>query len=162
MKVRTGALVLTLALGCALAIPSQAQDPDHRGDQPQAQQPQQPDQQRDRDQAQQPDQDRDRRADQDRDRDQAQQPDKDRDRDQHAADQDRDRDNRAVSDRDDAAFANNKFFQEGWKDGLKHKHKNRKFKNDEDSRAYEAGYAHGDRGEQWHKPNARDRDHDQH
>jgi hypothetical protein len=102
MKVRTGALVLTLALGCALAIPS------------------------------------------------------------HAADQDRDRDNRAVSDRDDAAFANNKFFQEGWKDGLKHKHKNRKFKNDEDSRAYEAGYAHGDRGEQWHKPNARDRDHDQH
>jgi hypothetical protein len=158
--------MLTLALGGALAIPSMAQQyPDNRGDQPQAQQPQQPDRDqaqqpsdRDQDRAQDQDRDRDRRTDQDRDRDQRPDADKDRDRDQHAADQDRDRDNRAVSDRDDAAFYGNKFFKEGWQDGMKHKHKNRKFKNDDDRRAYEAGYAHGDRGEQWHNPNDRDRD----
>ncbi|MGH9571727.1 MAG: hypothetical protein ACRD4F_18955 [Candidatus Angelobacter sp.] len=148
MKVTTGAFVLTLALGCATAIPSMAQPSDHRGDQPQAQQPDQRDrdQQRpDQDRAQ--EQDRDHRADQDRDQH------ADQDRDQHA---DQDRDHRNMSD-NDSAYYSNKYYQQGWKDGLKHKRKNHKWKNDEDRRAYEAGFAHGDRGEKWHKPNVHDR-----
>ncbi|MGH9567245.1 MAG: hypothetical protein ACRD4I_14765 [Candidatus Angelobacter sp.] len=140
MKVTTGAFVLTLALGCATAIPSMAQPPDHRGDQPQAQQPDQ----RDRDQ-QRPDQDRAQEQDRDHRADQ--------DRDQHA---DQDRDHRNMSD-NDSAYYSNKYYQQGWKDGLKHKRKNHKWKNDEDRRAYEAGFAHGDRGEKWHKPNVHDR-----
>jgi len=152
MRVTTGALVLTLALGCATAVPSLAQDAEHRGDQPQAQQ-----QDRYRDQAQPQDRDRDQRSDPDR----AQDRDQDRDR---RVDQDHDRDRHDMDD-NDRAFFGNKFFQQGWKDGLKHKHKNKKFKNDEDRRAYEAGFAHGERGEAWHKPGKgdhdRDRDHDQ-
>ena len=140
MKLTSGALVLTLALGCATAIPSLAQDPDHRGDQPQAQQPDQ--------------RDRDQRSDQDRAQDQDRRGDQDRD--QHA-----DRDRRNTSD-NDRAFYGNKYYQSGWKDGLKHKHKNHKWKNDQDREAYEAGYAHGDRGEKWQKPNGRDRDRDRH
>ncbi|HET9182945.1 MAG TPA: hypothetical protein VFP59_12485 [Candidatus Angelobacter sp.] len=137
MRVTAGAFVLTLALGCATAVPLLAQNTDNRGDQAQAQQPAQhyqAQEQRDRDQR--PDQDRaqdqDRRADQDHDR---------------MADNDR-------------AYYGNKYFEQGWKDGLKHKHKNKKFKKDDDRMAYEAGFAHGNRGEAWHKPNKRDRDHD--
>ncbi|MGE5322042.1 MAG: hypothetical protein ACM3SW_04240 [Actinomycetota bacterium] len=139
MRITTTAFVLTLALGCATAVPSLAQDSDHHGNQPKAQQPVQrflAQQQRDRDQRR--DQDRDRRADRDRDRDRHEMADNDR------------------------AYYGNKYFQQGWKDGLKHKHKNRKWKNDHDRMAYLAGYAHGERGEKWHKPNKRDRDHDKH
>ena len=137
MKLTTGALVFTLAMGCATAVPSLAQDPDHRGDQPQAQ-----DQNRDRDQ----------RSDQDRAQDQN----RDRDKDQRA---DQDRDRRNTSD-NDSAYYGNKHFQQGWKDGLKHKRSNRNFKDDDDRRAYEAGYAHGDRGEKWQNQPDRDRDRD--
>jgi hypothetical protein len=109
-------------------------------------------------------------APQDQDRDRGQQDqqtqDQNRDRDQNQTrdrDRDHDRDqNRAVSQNgDDSRYSNNKYYEEGWKDGQKHKHKNRKFKNDDDREAYEAGYAHGDRGEQWQKPH-RDRDKDNH
>lgn len=68
-------------------------------------------------------------------------------------DQDRDRG------RDDSAYRNNPYYKEGWKDGEHHKHKSRKWKSDDDRRAYEAGYAHGDRGEKWQ---GSDHDHDNH
>ena len=71
-------------------------------------------------------------------------------------DQDRSRDNR-----DESSFYGNSNYQRGWKDGLKHKHKNKKWKNDADREAYEAGYAHGNQGEKWQKPEQR-RDHDNH
>lgn len=60
-------------------------------------------------------------------------------------------------DRDDnrgeSSYQNNPYYQQGWKNGQRHKHKNRKWKNDSDRQAYEAGYAHGDRGEQWQNAN---------
>jgi hypothetical protein len=74
-----------------------------------------------------------------------------RDRDDRDRDHDRDRDERA--------YYSNRYYQQGWKDGQHHKHKNHKWKSDADRQAYEAGYVHGDRGEQWRKP---DRDHDRH
>ena len=73
---------------------------------------------------------------QDRDQDR----DRDRDRDHN---QDRDRD------RDTSTYRNNRYYKQGWKDGEHHKHKNRRWKNDDDRRAYEEGYTHGDRGETW-------------
>lgn len=71
-------------------------------------------------------------------------------------DQDRNRDNR-----DESGFYGNTNYHRGWKDGMKHKHKNKKWKNDADREAYEAGYGHGDRGEKWQKPEQH-RDHDNH
>ena len=83
------------------------------------------------------------------------------DRDQHH-DQDRDRDRGMMTDRDrgnENAYYNNRYYKQGWKDGEHHKHKDKKWKNDNDRMAYEAGFSHGDRGEQWQKPN-HDHDHD--
>ncbi len=83
-------------------------------------------------------------------------------RQENRRDQDRDRDQYRGN---ESAYYNNKYYQQGWKDGLKHKHKNKKWKNTADRQAYEAGYMHGDRGEQWQKPNRhrdRDNDHDRH
>ena len=89
----------------------------------------------------------------------------------HAQDRDHDRDQSTDRDRnrggdhdqmargDDARYQNNHYYQQGWKDGQKHKHKNKKFKNDDDRQAYEAGFMHGDRGEQWNK---RGHDNDRH
>jgi len=98
-------------------------------------------------------------AQQDRDRDQDRNrgtmTDRDHDQDHNRAmtnDRDRDRG-------DEAAYYNNKYYKSGWKDGEHHKHKDKKWKNDQDRMAYEAGYAHGDRGEQWQNPR-HDRDHD--
>lgn len=62
--------------------------------------------------------------------------------------QDRDRD-------DDRGYQNNHYYKQGWKDGEHHKHRKHKWKNDEDRRAYEAGYARGDRGDKY---SGRDRD----
>jgi hypothetical protein len=73
---------------------------------------------------------------------------------EHQQDQDRARDNR-----DESRFNGNANFQRGWKDGQHHKHKNKKWKNDSDREAYEAGYGHGDRGEQRQNPDQRG-DHD--
>jgi Ni/Co efflux regulator RcnB len=62
--------------------------------------------------------------------------------------QDRDRDENRDRDRnDDSAYRNNRYYKQGWKDGQHHKRKNKKWKNDADRQAYEAGYARGDRGE---------------
>jgi hypothetical protein len=61
-----------------------------------------------------------------------------------AQDHDRDRDRR-----DESAYYNNRYYKQGWKDGQHHKHKHKKWKNDADREAYEAGYAHGERGEKW-------------
>jgi hypothetical protein len=72
-------------------------------------------------------------------------------------DQDRERDQNRDRDRDDSAYRNNAYYKEGWKDGEHRKHKDHKWKSDEDRRAYEAGYAHGNRGEKWQD---RDSDHD--
>lgn len=53
-------------------------------------------------------------------------------------------------DRDDErAYQNNHYYKQGWKDGQHRKHRNKKWKNDDDRRAYEAGYAHGERGDKW-------------
>lgn len=71
--------------------------------------------------------------------------------DQEHHDMDRDR-------HDESAYMNNKYYKAGWQDGQRHKHKDRKWKNDADRQAYEAGYVHGDHGEQWQEH----RDHDQH
>ena len=98
-----------------------------------------------------PIQDRDQQRDQQRDQDRGMQRDQDRDH---------DRDRGMMNDRDrgdESAYYNNKYYKQGWKDGGHHKHKDRKWKNDNDRMAYEAGYAHGDHGEQWQK---HDRDHD--
>lgn len=67
--------------------------------------------------------------------------------------QDRDRD------RDDSAYRNNHYYEQGWKDGEHHKQKHHKWRNDDDRRAYEAGYARGHRGEKWQRG---DPDHDRH
>ena len=64
-----------------------------------------------------------------------------------------------MQDRDESRYVNNKYYQQGWKDGGKHKQKNHKWKNDEDRKAYEAGFRHGDRGEQWQNPKHKDDDH---
>lgn len=96
---------------------------------------------------------RDQQAQQDQRRDQ------DRDhRDVQNHDQDRDHDN--MQNRDER-YVSNKYYQQGWKDGQNHKHKNHKWKNDDDRQAYEAGYGHGDRGEQWQNSgHKRDKDDD--
>jgi hypothetical protein len=57
--------------------------------------------------------------------------------------------------RDESSFYSNKNYQLGWKEGQKHKHKDHKWKNDTDRQAYEAGFSHGDHGEQWKDPNHR-------
>lgn len=75
-----------------------------------------------------------------------------------AQDRDQDRDRDRNHDRDDSAYRNNHYYQRGWKDGEHHKHKNHKWKNDDDRRAYEAGYARGEHGDKWQG----DRDHDHH
>lgn len=75
-------------------------------------------------------------------------------------DQDRDHD-RNRDQRDDSAYTNNRYYKQGWRDGGRHKRSNKHWKNDNDRSAYEAGYAHGDRGEQWKdKDKDHDRDHD--
>jgi hypothetical protein len=79
----------------------------------------------------------------------AQERDQDRDRNEG---RDRDRD------RDDSTYRNNRYYKQGWKDGEHHNHKNHKWKNDDDRRAYEAGYARGDRGDEWQNGP----DHDRH
>jgi hypothetical protein len=66
-----------------------------------------------------------------------------------AQDHDRDRDRRDRDSQDERAYYNNRYYQKGWNDGQHHKHKHKKWKNDADRQAYEAGYAHGDRGEKW-------------
>jgi Ni/Co efflux regulator RcnB len=48
---------------------------------------------------------------------------------------------------DDSAYRNNQYYSQGWKDGQRHKHRNKRWKNDADRQAYEAGYAHGDHGD---------------
>ena len=91
-------------------------------------------------------------------RDQQAQQDRDH-RDVQNHDQDRDHNN--MQDRDENRYVSNKYYQQGWKDGGKHKQKNHKWKNDEDRQAYEAGYRHGDRGEQWQNPgHKKDKDDD--
>ena len=73
-----------------------------------------------------------------------------------------DRDHDRVNDRrDESTYQNNRYYKKGWKDGAKHKHSNKKFKNDRDREAYEAGYSHGDRGERWQDRNGNgNREHD--
>ena len=66
--------------------------------------------------------------------------------------QDRDRD-------DDRGYQNNHYYKQGWKDGQHRKHRNKKWKRDDDRRAYEAGYARGERGDKY---SGRDRDDDRH
>lgn len=73
-------------------------------------------------------------------------------------DQDRDHNQDRDRDRDDNAYRNNRYYEQGWKDGEHHKQKHHKWRNDDDRRAYEAGYAHGDRGEKW-QGGAPDQDH---
>jgi len=51
--------------------------------------------------------------------------------------------------RDESGYYSNKYYKQGWQDGQHHKHKDHKWKNDKDREAYEAGYNHGDHGEQW-------------
>lgn len=98
--------------------------------------------------------------DQNRDRDQAKDHDQNRDRDRdQARDHDRDRDHDQAMSDNDSAYHNNRYYKSGWQDGLHHKHKDRKWDNDDDRKAYEAGYAHGDRGEKWQKPH---QDNDRH
>ena len=68
-----------------------------------------------------------------------------------------DRDDRR--DQNDArGYQNNHYYKQGWKDGEHHKHRNKKWKNDEDRRAYDAGYARGDRGDRGDKYSNHDRD----
>src|SRR5579864_6224806 len=74
--------------------------------------------------------------------------DRDQDRD-HEQDREHNQDRNRDRDGNDSAYRNNRYYQQGWKDGEHHKHKNHHWKNDDDRRAYEAGYAHGDRGERW-------------
>ena len=122
--------------------------------------PQYQSQRQDNDQDQNRDRDQAKDQDQNRDRDQSKDQDQNRDRDQardHDRDQDRNRDH-AMSD-NDSAYYGNRYYKQGWEDGLHHKHKDRKMNNDDDRRAYEAGYAHGDRGEKWQKPH---QDNDRH
>lgn len=78
----------------------------------------------------------------------------------HAQDHDQDRDHDRAqmdSNRDESAYYNNQYYKEGWNDGEHHKHREKKWKNDADRQAYEAGYVHGDRGEKW-----TDHNHDEH
>ncbi|HZU29502.1 MAG TPA: hypothetical protein VFB79_00205 [Candidatus Angelobacter sp.] len=78
--------------------------------------------------------------------------------------QDRDRHDEQVQDhhdRDESAYYSNKYYKMGWEDGQHHKRKDHKWKNDADRQAYEAGYMHGDHGEQW-KDHDHDRDRDHH
>lgn len=135
MKITTGAFALLVAMGCFAAVPAIAQNTDHRDPQ-----------------AQQGDQRHDQNADQNRDQD--------RDH-KDAQNHDQDRDHSNVASRDDSSYAGNKYYQQGWKDGQKHKRKDHKWTSDADREAYEAGYGHGDRGEQWQNANhKRDDDHD--
>ena len=64
--------------------------------------------------------------------------------------QDRDRD-------DERGYQNNHYYKQGWKDGEHHKQRKHKWKNDDDRRAYESGYSHGERGDKW-SDHGRDRD----
>ena len=66
--------------------------------------------------------------------------------------QDRDR-----RDDDDRGYRNNHYYKQGWKDGEHHKHRNHKWKNDEDRRAYESGYSHGERGDKYSNHDRDDR-----
>ena len=101
------------------------------------------------------DQNRD-RDDQNRDRDDQNRQMGDQDRHQMG---DHDQDRRSMG--DESAYMNNRYYKQGWQDGEHHKHKNKKFKNDDDRMAYEAGYQHGDRGDKWQNhPMDRDHDHD--
>ncbi len=75
-------------------------------------------------------------------------------------DRDHDRDHNNMQNSDDRRYVSNKYYQQGWKDGGKHKQKNHKWKNDEDRQAYEAGFRHGDHGEPWQNSKHRDDDHD--
>jgi hypothetical protein len=59
----------------------------------------------------------------------------------------------------DGAYYNNRYYKQGWNDGMDHKHKDKKWKSDNDRMAYEAGYADGDCGEKWQKPH---QDNDRH
>jgi|GraSoiStandDraft_24_1057298.scaffolds.fasta_scaffold132672_2 hypothetical protein len=61
--------------------------------------------------------------------------------------QDRDRDHRDQD--DERGYYNNRYYKQGWKDGEHHKRRHKRWKNDADRRAYEAGYSHGERGERW-------------
>lgn len=114
------------------------------------------------------DQNRD-RDDQNRDRDDQNRQTGDQDRNRQMGDHDQDRDHQ-TGDRDqhrmsnmgdEDRYRNNRYYKMGWQDGEHHKHKNRKFDNDDDRQAYEAGFMRGDRGEKWQNhPQDRDHDHD--
>jgi len=58
---------------------------------------------------------------------------------------------------DDRAYYNNHYYKQGWKDGEHHNHRNHKWKNEEDRRAYDAGYAHGERGDKYSNKDRDDR-----
>ncbi|MGH9522183.1 MAG: hypothetical protein ACRD3E_06595 [Terriglobales bacterium] len=67
---------------------------------------------------------------------------------------DQDRARNQDQNRAESAYYSNAYYKRGWNDALKHK-QSRKFRNDNDRMAYEAGYAHGQRGERWQNPNRR-------
>ena len=75
---------------------------------------------------------------------------------------DRDHDQSMAQHRDESAYYKNPYYKRGWNNGSHHKKANYHWKNDEDREAYEAGYAHGDRGERWQNPDAAHHDHDDH
>jgi hypothetical protein len=79
-----------------------------------------------------------------------------------AQDDHHDRDQSMAQSRDESAYYTNPYYKRGWNNGLHHKKANYHWKNDDDRQAYEAGYAHGERGEKWQNPDAARHDHDAH
>jgi|NGEPerStandDraft_6_1074524.scaffolds.fasta_scaffold11499_2 hypothetical protein len=70
------------------------------------------------------------------------------DQDHHDQDQDHHDNVNRDDHHDDSAYANNRYYKQGSKDGQRHKHRDKKWKNDNDRQAYEAGYTRGDHGDQ--------------
>lgn len=58
---------------------------------------------------------------------------------------------------DERAYQNNHYYKQGWKDGQHHKQRKHKWKNDDDRRAYDAGYARGDHGDKYSNHDRDDR-----
>lgn len=75
------------------------------------------------------------------------------DDDHHDRQESHDRDHDGNQDRNLSSYYNNPNYQRGRNDAKHHHHKNKKWKNDTDRQAYEAGYAYGDRGERGQNPN---------
>lgn len=65
-------------------------------------------------------------------------------------------------DREERSYYSNPYYQRGWQNGLDHKRAEYHWKSDDDRRAYEAGYAHGERGEKWRDPDDHHHDDDHH